>query len=455
MNKLKTKSLYSLVAIFLIIIACVWHDVNTHRYRSPERVIQHDVISYYSYLPAIFIEKDYTMSFVETDKKYQQYYWPIEAPNGSLVVKMSMGLSMMYAPFFFLAHLAAEPLGYEANGFTIPYAVALMLGTLVYLMLGYLFLRKVLLKYFPDWVVAVTLIIIGTGTNLFWYSTQEATMSHAYSFSLFCIFLYLTERWYKKPQWHISTFLGLTFGLISLIRPTNGLIILMFLLFNITGWKDILPRLRLFLANYSRIILIILCAFIVWLPQLLYWHSLTGDWLYYSYANNEPFFFNDPKIWKVMFSFRNGWLLYTPVMIFSVIGIGLLYKMNKKYFFSILIFFIANLYVISSWWAWWYGGAFGMRPVIESYAILSIPLAAFLLWTSKRKLAAKVPLYILVVAFYCQSVFHNIQYYYGSIHYGEMTKEAYCDSFWHIRPSEKFHSLLKDNDSEAAKRGER
>jgi hypothetical protein len=262
------------------------------------------------------------------------------------------------------------------------------------------------------------------------------------------------EKWQEKQGWITIIFMGLIIGLITLIRPTNGPIVIVFLFYNITNLKSIQTRVKLFLKNYWKIIVMIIAAFIVWLPQLLYWKSVTGGWLYYSYGH-ERFFFNDPKILPALFGFRKGWLIYTPMMLFALVGIGLLWQANKKYFYPILIFFIVNLYIISSWWCWWYGGGFGMRPLIESYAILAIPLSTFLVWATKQKLQIKIPLGIVILAFFLQSIFHTIQYYYGAIHWDSMTKQTYFDSFWRVRPSDRFESSLFEPDYEAARKGKR
>jgi hypothetical protein len=389
------------------------------------------------------------------DVKNRQMYYYEEPSDDIRVMKMTMGLSIMYSPFFFAAHSLAEKIGYDADGFSVPYAFAILMSCVFYLAMGFLFLRTVLLKHFKDKIVAITLLIIGVATNLLWYATMEAPMSHGYSFALFCVFLFLVEKWQERQKWVTSIFLGLTTGLITLVRPTNGVIAIIFLFYNITNLKDIKTRMQLFLKNYWKIIVMIICAFSVFIPQLLYWKSVTGEWLYYSYGDNERFFFNDPKILSVLFSFKKGWFIYTPTMLFAVIGIGMLWKTNKKYFYSILLFFIVNLYIVSSWWCWWYGGGFGMRALIESYAILAIPLAAFLTWAAKQKLRMRIPLYIIVAAISLQSIFHAIQYHYGAIHWAWMTKEAYIDSFWRVKPSKEFYSLLYQLDPEEATKGKR
>jgi uncharacterized membrane protein YeiB len=111
------------------------------------------------------------------------------------------------------------------------------------------------------------------------------------------------------------------------------------------------------------------------------------------------------------------------------------------------------VYIVSSWWCWWYGGGFGLRAFIESYAILAIPFATFLTWVARQKLRIKIPISIIVLAITLLSAFHTIQYHYGAIHWGNMNKKAYFDSFLRIRPSEKFDSLLEEIDYKAAQKG--
>ena len=449
------KNFYSIIVIILISVIYSWQITNVHKYLSPKSVIVWDIKSYYAYLPATFIEKDYKLQFVHLYKNTDEWlYWPEEAPNGGFVIKTSMGVAIMYSPFFFIANHFAGKMGYATDGFSTPYAFALIYSCVFYVIVGFFFLRRLLLKYFNDRIAASTIFILGLATNLYWYATLEAPMSHGYSFALFCIFLYLMEKWQEKQGWVATVFMGLITGLIALIRPTNGLILILFLFYNITCLKDIRIRFQLFIKNYWKIIVMAICAVLIWLPQLLYWKSVTGEWFYYSYGN-ERFFFNNPQILSVLFGFRKGWLIYTPVMFFAIIGIGILWKANKKYFLPILLFFLVNLYVVSSWWCWWYGGGFGMRSLIESYAILAIPLATFLAWLVKQKLKIRIPLMVVVAAITFQSIFHNIQYYYRAIHWDSMTKEAYFNSFWRVKPSEEFESLLIFPDYKSASEGKK
>src|SRR5690606_9620175 len=74
----------------------------------------------------------------------------------------------------------------------------------------------------------------------------------------------------------------------------------------------------------------------------------------------------------------NGLFLYSPTALLVLAGVGLgLRKRARHSPAPILIFWFAT-YLFASWWAWWFGGAFGHRCYVEYYALLAIPLAGLL-----------------------------------------------------------------------------
>ncbi|MCL2290576.1 MAG: hypothetical protein FWC34_07740 [Bacteroidetes bacterium] len=449
------RNLFSLLAILVFVIVCIVLNSKLKVFSKPENVIQHDIYWYYQYLPATFIHKDITLKFVDTSScdMVWHLYLRYSLPNGNHVMKMSMGNAMMYAPAFFIADALAKPLGYERSGYSKPYTVAIALISLLYVVLGFFVLRKLLLFYFSDAVTAISIFIVGLCTNLLFYTTVEAAMTHAFSFFLFACFIYLTKVWFDSPKWKYSISLGIVFGLISLIRPTNALIVLVFLLYGIKEKNDIKRQFFIFIKQYKQILVIALFSLIVWMPQLIYWKYITGSWLFWSYTDNEGFFFSNPHIIQFLFGFRKGWLIYTPVMIFSILGFYFVWKHYREYFFSILLFLLINIYVLSSWWCWWFGGSFGMRALVESYALLIIPLAAFLKALSKFKLYIKIPVIILIVLFSCLSIFNFVKFRHDTIHYASMTREAYFKYFFSLQPDDGYWILLDNVDYELARKG--
>jgi hypothetical protein len=444
---------YSKVSILLLVIILLWANFSLAEWKKKEAVITWDVKSYYAYLPAIFIYKDITLSFRDQKPEYAEWFWPTIAPNGNMVIVTTMGLSILYSPFFFIAHFLTQLINPgDANGFTSNYIFMLVMSTVFYVILGLLFLRKMLLRYFNEGITALILITISLGTNLFCYSTIESAMSHAYSFSLVAIFLYYTELWGQSSSAKNSILLGLTSGLITLIRPTNIIIGLLFLLWKTNSLKEIAERLKLIMKHLVKILLIILFAFIVWIPQLIYWRHITGNWFHFSYGSSAGFFFGNPQVLDVLFSFRNGLFVYTPIMLVALFGMFLIIRTSTNAL-AIISYFVLNVYVISSWWCWWYGGAFGGRSFIDSYAIYAIPLGVVYQRTSFLKIAKRIILYFVFGAFIVINVFFTYKYLYGSIHFDSMTPEALFDSFWRLRPRTSFYEKLAIPDYEKAEKG--
>lgn len=418
-----------------------------------DQVVISDIVWYYSFLPAQFVYHDITLKFKDDISIEQPKIWAEKLENGNYRIKTTIGAAILYSPFFFVAHILAEPLGYPASGYSDPYEIALLASSLFYVLLGLFFLRKLLLRYFNESVTAITLLVLTLGTNFIWFATLMAPMPHVYSFALITIFVYYTIKWHEQIHWKYSLILGITGGLFVLIRPTNVIIALFFILFQVNNFAGLKSKVQLFLPHFSQILLIILVAFMMLLPQFFYWKMVSGSWIYYSYGEKESFFFLNPQILNGLFSYRKGWILYSPVVAFGLIGIFFLRNHLKDFFVPILLFTLLNLYIIFSWWCWWYGGDIGQRSFIDSYVLLAIPMGAIV---SKAFTWKKTYQYTFFTLFSLSAVFGLIQvlkHHYQSIHFDSMTKEAYFDSFFRLRPSEKFYDLLKKPDYEAAQKG--
>ncbi|MCK4829145.1 hypothetical protein KA005_76185 [bacterium] len=135
--------------------------------------------------------------------------------------------------------------------------------------------------------------------------------------------------------------------------------------------------------------------------------------------------------------------MYTPIMIFSLIGIPFLYKQNRVLFWPVLIFTVLNIYLLSSWCFWWYGGGFGLRAFVDSYGILAFPIAAFAQWFLKEKVYLRIMLLALFAVLVWFNLFQTKQYKRNAIHYISMTKGAYWETFLKVRPTKEFYDKLE------------
>lgn len=439
---LKSSSLWCRIVLAVVAVAFLCTICIPNKFNQPKRVICWDIKNYYAYLPAYFIDHNIELyGWKDNINPFDQKYWPIWCRGDMFIIKTTMGVAFFYAPFFAVAHLLAEPLGYPADGFSLPYAFALLLSGAFFVWLGLLVLSRFLRRHFSDKVTAAVIAILGLSTNLFWYATFEAPMSHGYNFFLFASFLLLTELWYEKPTWGRTLLIGLVFGCISLVRPTNSLIVIVFLLYGVKKWADIPEHFKLYLQQWPKILSIITLTLLIWVPQCLYWKHISGHFIFYSYYD-EGFYWTDPKFFQVLFGFRKGLFIYTPVLLAALPGYLLLWKRQRDYFWSVIIFSILNVYIISSWWCWWYGGSFSLRAFIESFALLSIPLALFIAWVAEQKRWIRATLFSLVIVLGLQSDFHIVQYYNEVIHYEGMNKKAYFHFFWKAKQPKDYWNYI-------------
>lgn len=427
-----------LLLFFLLVTSAFFY----HTFQRTER-IDWDVFGYYLYLPAKFIHNDINLEKKEgwldpaiskyklTDSFYQAY----KSPTGKYVFKYSMGMSVLYSPFFFAADVFVKNnKTYERDGFSLPYQVSMRLFVLTMILLGLFYLYKILRIYFSEYSTLFTLFLLVFGTNYYVMSFADGLMPHLSLFTLFSILLFYTIKWHQQQKIKYAAIVGVCLGIAVLIRPTSAVVVVIPILWGVNGIQAIGERMYLFLSNFRQLLILILLAFVVILPQLLYWHTQTNQWLFYSYPDEKLNFFT-PHLTEIFFSYKKGWLLYTPAMCIAIIGFVFLYKNLKTLFLSIFLFFIINTYIISAWDCWWYGGSFAHRAFVESYVFMAFPLAAFFEHIYLRRLfwgvLVKVfsSFFLLSSFFIFLNIFQTHQALNGIIHTSRTTKEYYWKVF--------------------------
>lgn len=445
--------LYKFPSITVIILACltiIQVHLNLARYKF-DNVIKWDVIGYYSYLPATFIEKDVTLSFITPENKIKYNgikYGYVDDSQGNHIIKYSMGMSVLYAPFFFVAHVLASPLGYPSDGYSAIYEFFIEFSGLFYLLIGLWYLRKLLLQFYDEKVTAITLGLVFFGTNILYYSAVESPMTHTYTFSLFSVLLYFTFDFYKKASFKNTMVLAISFGLILLVRPLNILLILPFLFFNVSSFNDIKLRFAFLIKHYKNALLFIAITFLMVLPQLLYYKYVTGNYFTFSYGK-EGFFFNQFHLLDVLVSFRKGWFIYTPLMLLALYGITKM-KANHPFKTSVLVLLPIYLYLVSSWWCWWYGGSFSQRSMIDIYPLLALPLAAFIFQISHLSVNKQKVIFTIIILFVLLNIFQTVQYKYNIIDFDGMTAKEYVQVFGTLDDKRIDTTLLDKPDYERA-----
>lgn len=425
---------FSLI-IFLVFAGTV---LTVNILRPPKSILTYDTFGYYLYLPGAFIYHQLEFSDLsKLEKLNEQYkytstfYQFVRAPNMKYLDKYTMGLAYLYAPFFAAGHLVAGLSGQPQDGLSPPYQVAMLIGGLIYSLLGIWILRKVLLRYFSDFRTAVTLALVIFGTNYIYDAAFKGAMPHNLLFTVYAFLLWFTVKYHESRKFRYVILIGFTCGILILSRPSEIVCLFIPLLWGVTGKASFLERLRGWRQNLRPLLTGAACILLVWLPQLIYWKSITGNFLYYSYDNpGEGFDFLTPYIWQVLFSFRKGWLVYTPVMAASIAGLYFLYRQRKDMFWPVTLFFLFNLYIVSSWSCWWYAESYGQRALIQSYAVMALPLGYFAGYVlDHRKRWLKKAFLLLALILIALNGFQIWQLRHGVLDASRMTRAYYFSVF--------------------------
>lgn len=425
-------ALFSIVLIMILMLG-ITSNVNWGG-NNWKTVLESDAKGYYAYLPAVFIYHDPNFGFFDEIEKNtyldENLFYDYRAfINGRYISKYYIGTAVIQMPLFLLAHLYAEMAGVATDGYSKPYMISITLSALLCLFTGLFFINKTLRQFtVSSQIRALILFVSVFGTNLFYYAISEPGMSHIYSFALISSFFYFLVRYFddlKASRLHI---LALLLGLIILVRPVNGLVLLALPLAagNYTRLKNgilVLFRNLRVLSGSVAIVLVILSL------QLLFYKLSTGSYLVYSYTG-EGFDFTNPHFFKILFSFKKGLFLYTPVYFLAFLGGIFLWKSQRFRFLSWMLFFIVITWVFSSWSNWWYGGSFSSRVYIEYLPVFMFVLALALMKITSQNIRKSLVVSLLLLVVICQ--IQTYQYRYNHIHWSDMDKQKYFEVFLRV-----------------------
>jgi hypothetical protein len=330
-------------------------------------VIWSDAYCYYEYLPNFFIRKE------PMDFKSGMAIRP-----GVTLNKVTYGVAILEAPFFLANYQLQSWRGDVGKGFENSYGYSIIVATSTYAFLGLWMVFSLFRRWFNLYTAIISVIAIYYGTNMFHYGYAEPGVSHVYSFFCASGLLFFTDRFYRQPRFGLP-FIAITIfmALIVIIRPVNMIMVLIFALYDCYSWTDIRARFRFLFSKIWIVPAFFLVGFIVFLPQMYYWHMIMGSWIVSPYTiKNEHFIYlAEPKIFEALFSQKGGWFTYSQIMLLSIGALPFMIYKRKFHGWAILLMFLPMLYLFSSWWAINFMCAHGYRSFIDYYAFFIIPFA--------------------------------------------------------------------------------
>ena len=394
-------------------------------------ILKVDPYEYYTYLPKWFIDHDFSY--------------------GS---KYPIGVALLEMPFFLLAHWLAE----DKSGYGLLYQYSVGIAAVFYYALGSCFIYKTLKKWFDCRISALVIALLTAGTFLPLYATRYGGFSHIFTYAMAAIFIYAIAAMEKagyEEKWYKNLLFGMLVGLIFDLRNVNIFFLVYYLLYGLGALsrESYINRLKKVFRPGRLVMNLAGFALPVFL-QLLSWKLSTGHWITNSYGGETFAYLTSPKIYEILLGDAKGLLMDCPVLIFAIIGIFLLgadavpgrktgnktgNKAGADARIGTMAVLLIEIAISSTWWCWWFGGVYGMRPFIDIFPFMALGMAAFLQWVAdyagsisdKRRRIATIAFWTIVILAF---VLINAAYMYGEY---SGTISQWLSNAWELRQALK------------------
>lgn len=366
--------------------------------------VRGDGVGYYAYARALLIdrnlkfEKDYLSAnpnFISMHSVSPGHLSPeIYTSTGHLDNHFSIGPAILWGPFLITAHLAvivARFVGSNvaADGFSAPYRTAMALGTAFYGFLA-LWISFQFSKKFCDerWAFIATMGV-WWGTSLPVYMYFNPSWSHAHSAFSVGLFLWYWHRTRGKRSLNQWIALGLLGALMINVYYVNAMLLV------VPGLEILLTYVSFFRSgersNFAlggllgRHFLFSLVILVGLAPTFITRAIIFGNPLESGYTRLRDFLWNAPAWSAVLFSSDHGLFAWTPLVLFSVIGLLFLLQRDTEFAVELLAGVLAFYIFISLYPNWDGMSSFGNRFFVSLTILFVLGLAVIL-----DRLAAKL-----------------------------------------------------------------
>jgi hypothetical protein len=309
--------------------------------------------------------------------------------TGHLNNHFSIGPAILWSPFLLAAHLgvkASHMIGSDvpADGFSLPYRLAMAFGTACYGFLGIWIAFRLARRHLSERWAFAGAISIWFGSPLVVYMYFNPSWSHAQSAFTVAVFLSywdLTREQRSFRQWLV---LGLVSALMINVYYVNIVLLMIPLLESLRQfWYQ--WRSRSWEGTFALLfgnLLFAVTVLVGFLPTLVAKKIVYGD--YFNFGYTERWYWKSPAALDVAFSSDHGLFTWTPILGLAVLGLFFLSRYDRTLSFYLILAFTTFLYVIGSYESWDGVSSFGNRFFVSLTPIFVIGTAAFFNTLSNR-----------------------------------------------------------------------
>jgi hypothetical protein len=401
-----------ILLVALLLVQVIWLGwVGMLRFKTM-RVAGVDPVGYYSYLPSLIFDRD-----LEFADEYERLRGKGDVSpdrprtvTGKMPNPFSVGVAILWLPFFLLGHVAALMTDFATDGFSAPYHIAVYLANAVYGFAGIVLIYRLVERLFERDVALLATTLIWFASGVLYYLFPLRPMSHMPSMFAVALFITAWLSWREKKGLRGYIALGALGGLAALVRWQNALFLVLPAMDIVEALRRDRPDQQELRKTALRMILSGIAFLVVFSPQMIVWKVLYGGFVTVPQGSGFLGWFK-PALFDTLFSTRHGLISWTPVILPAIIGLFMFPTEKRRLGYLLVVPLVLQLYVNSV--VVHVGWSFGMRRFMNCSAIFALGLAAFL-----TKAKERVPFRYLVMIAVLPIVWNElflIQYYAGTI----------------------------------------
>jgi len=362
--------------------------------------VRGDGVGYYAFARAPLIDHnlDFTKDYQHSNESFRasrldEFGQPrsqFRTPTGHLENHFSVGPAILWAPFLLLSHagvLLARALGSSipADGFSAPYRITMAFATALYGFLSLLLAFRLARRYVEErWALLATL-------SIWWASALPVYMyfnpswSHAHSAFVVALFLWYwheTRANRSLAQWFV---LALIAGLMLDVYYVNAAVLTVLAIEAIPQYlsasrhssrgpsEDV--RISNLLVSH---LLFAVVVFVSLLPTFITRYIIYGNALESGYIPLRDWLWSSPVLLGVLFSSNHGLLTWNPVLLLSLLGLFLFWRLVPRVGAPLLATFLVFYLFIACYPNWDGISSYGNRFFVSLTAFFILGLAVFL-----------------------------------------------------------------------------
>ncbi len=240
-------------------------------------------------------------------------------------------------------------------------------------------------RYTVDRKRSVFIVFIFAFCTSAWSVVSRGLWAHGPSMMMLAIALLLVMQSQYKPS--RIQFIGIPLSLAYIIRPTNGISVLLFTIFIFLKYRKYFWRYFFGIVFvFSLFFLFNLHVYNTILPRYYYGETQVLDHSQRTFGNSDTII---KALIGNLISPSRGLFIFSPVLLFSLYGLVLRLKQQPEWLLTICIagIIVAHWITISFFPYWWAGSTFGPRyfsDVLPYFIFFLIPAISKILYPYPR-----------------------------------------------------------------------